>query len=347
MSEKVVYVLGAGFSAPFGLPVIANFISLAKDQHLLQASGGPTFERVFEKLNELSRIKNVFAADLSNIEEVLSILEMDSFLGDGSSRVEFQEFIKSVIAFRTPPLKPYGSRLPGNWESFAFGRGDLQNGLGLFVAALHQLAIGLDDASRRPSAKRDVSAERSYSVVSANYDTLLESAAEFVNLHFEVAAPIAFRRLPGEPASNPILAKLHGTVDGGDIVPPTWSKGSHPGIAPRWQLARESLSNANHVRFLGYSLPEADAYVRYLLKFSMLSSEHLKTVDVMCLDPQNSVRERYKSFVSHPNLCFASVDLAAFFRELQSEFTATDGRNLQPTWRYLEQVHQVAMRGRL
>lgn len=31
MPEKVVYILGAGFSAPLGLPVMSNFLVKSKD----------------------------------------------------------------------------------------------------------------------------------------------------------------------------------------------------------------------------------------------------------------------------------------------------------------------------
>mgnify|MGYP000906214005 CR=1 FL=1 len=347
MSEKVVYFLGAGFSAPFGLPVVSNFISLAKDQHLLKRSGSPTFERVFDKLNELARIKNSLSSDLSNIEEVLSILEMDAFLGSSESRADFQDFIKSVIAFYTPQLKPYGRGLPGNWEEFVFGRGRLVNGLGLFVAGLHRLVITLNEADRVPSVARDVSADFSYDVVTANYDLLLESVVQLINSSMYVEKPLEFRRLPSDAPDAPVLAKLHGSVDGGEIVPPTWSKGAHQTIAPRWQLAREALSRANHLRFIGYSLPEADAYVRYLLKFSMLSSSHLKSIDVLCLDPTSQVRARFETFVSLSPFRFANANASQFFHHLYGSWEANDRRHTVPLWRLLEASHSAAMTGHL
>lgn len=345
MTERVVYFLGAGFSAPFGLPVISNFISRAKDQHLLKRSGDPSFDRVFAKLNELSRIKNSLSSDLSNIEEVLSILEMEAFLGSDEARTDFQAFIKSVVSFHTPTFARYGEGLPGNWESFVFGRGSLHNGLGFFVAGLHRLLISLDEPSRQLVARRDVTAEYSYAVVSANYDLLLERMAALVNSSMQVERPLMFRRLPSEPEEGVVLAKLHGSVDEGDIVPPTWSKGSHPSIAPRWLLAKTALAHANHIRFIGYSLPEADAYVRYLLKFSMLKSEHLKTVDVICLDAQGSVRSRYESFVALPTFRFSSVNLEKFFHHMVGTWEANHQRHKVPIWKLLERAHEAAMQG--
>jgi hypothetical protein len=55
------------------------------------------------------------------------------------------------------------------------------------------------------------------------------------------------------------LAKLHGSIHTGDIVPPTWAKGNHPSIATTWKVANQILKDSNHIRFIGYSLPVADS----------------------------------------------------------------------------------------
>ena len=36
MRDKIVYLLGAGFSAPLGLPLVSNFISKSKDLYFEQ-----------------------------------------------------------------------------------------------------------------------------------------------------------------------------------------------------------------------------------------------------------------------------------------------------------------------
>jgi hypothetical protein len=94
------------------------------------------------------------------------------------------------------------------------------------------------------------------------------------------------------------IAKLHGSIDKGNIVPPTWNKTNNPEIIPAWKRAYQLLAQANHIRIIGYSLPIADTYVKYLLKSAVVSSEHLKMIDVICLDPDGSVKARYDDFIS-------------------------------------------------
>ena len=62
-----------------------------------------------------------------------------------------------------------------------------------------------------------------------------------------------------------LLAKLHGSVDTGEIIPPTWNKQmSSPKIRDAWRAAFYLLEHANHVRVIAYSLPQADNYIKYV-----------------------------------------------------------------------------------
>ena len=78
--EKVTYILGAGFSAPLGLPVMQDFLAKSKDLYFSDPRRYRHFQRVFELVRNLSITKNYFDADLFNIEEILSILEMQVFV---------------------------------------------------------------------------------------------------------------------------------------------------------------------------------------------------------------------------------------------------------------------------
>ncbi len=83
--ENVVYLLGAGFSAPLGLPVMSNFLEKAKDLYFSDEIKYKSFFKVLDKIKDLSIIKNYYHADLLNIEEILSILEMQQFLAKKNS----------------------------------------------------------------------------------------------------------------------------------------------------------------------------------------------------------------------------------------------------------------------
>src|SRR5947207_11371211 len=117
--EHVVYVLGAGFSAPLGLPVIRNFLLRAKDIYFSNTTQYGYFSDVFKRIDDLARLKNVFAADLLNIEEILSILQMDGeFAKGGVEREKFERLIKDVVIATTPKLGGPPNR-PNNWAPFA------------------------------------------------------------------------------------------------------------------------------------------------------------------------------------------------------------------------------------
>ena len=70
---RVVYFLGAGFSAPLGLPTLGEFIQAARDQQLKREEF-TYFGDLLEQLEGLHKAGSFFKSDLSNIEEVLSLL---------------------------------------------------------------------------------------------------------------------------------------------------------------------------------------------------------------------------------------------------------------------------------
>jgi hypothetical protein len=125
----------------------------------------------------------------------------------------------------------------------------------------------------------------------------------------------------------PSLAKLHGSVDDMSIIPPTWNKSIHKKIDLEWRLAYKLLSSANHIRILGYSLPDNDAYVKYLLKSSILESENLKTIDIICMDKDEQVKSKYDSFISlkYPKYRFINGDIKNYLSWLSNPDGAETG----------------------
>ena len=109
-NEKVVYILGAGFSAQFGLPVMCNFLEKSKDMYALKGSTNlrgtdvDFFNDVYLEIDKLRRCKDFYASDMTNIEEILSLFEMGKMLGVKSKQqIDFQNFIAEVIKYHTPP----------------------------------------------------------------------------------------------------------------------------------------------------------------------------------------------------------------------------------------------------
>lgn len=169
------------------------------------------------------------------------------------------------------------------------------------------------DAIRCPSPRAV------YALITLNYDRVLENFSNhllssysgflkdritFVSDLIDEVEPFSERT---------ILAKLHGSVGLDNIIPPTWSKGVDKKILAAWRMAYRALVEATQIRIIGYSLPEADAYVKYLLKAAVMKAPHLKELDVLCLDDSDgSVQQRYEAFVDFPKYRFLSKSLTEY-----------------------------------
>jgi hypothetical protein len=338
--DRIVYVLGAGFSAPLGLPLMNNFLIKSKDMYFADRDKFQYLDKVYDRIARMSVAKNYFAADLFNIEEILSITEMSSFVAGATFRDEFLQYIRDVILHYTPSMPP--RNLPSNWEDFLFGDNPAWTPYGYFVLNLCNRAIAETyvKGARAFVCSRTVGSKASYAVVSLNYDLVLETVCKYVGEQCTIKDSIGFCST-ADGNAGPVLAKLHGSIDGPVIVPPTWSKGSHPEIVPAWRSALEVLRTANQIRFIGYSLPRADAYVRYLLKAAVLDAPHLKAIDVICLDPHEHARRSYDEFITFAYYRFVNRSTQEY---LQALMPFTVGNGLQGTRaRDLEDAHAAFM----
>jgi hypothetical protein len=328
--QRVVYLLGAGFSAPLGLPVMANFLAKAKDLYFEDQERYPHFREVFERIREFSVAKNYFEADLFNLEEVFSILEMARQLEGRRAKSAFSKFLSDVVVHYTPALTGHArGDLPGNWYKFVLG-GERANDYGFFIAGLHNLRlqeVGQVHPTQWHGAKperafdvgRCESPATRYGVITLNYDKVLEGYDALLRAELGVAQDVlAFSTGPAtweEPfAARPLLVKLHGSVDSDRLVPPTWSKAIDRQILPAWRMAYNMLVMANHLRVIGYSLPDSDAYMRYLLKAAVMSAPNLKNIDVLCLDPDGAVQRRFDKFVRLPTYRFKSASVTDYLK---------------------------------
>lgn len=92
MRSKIVYLLGAGFSAPLGLPVMSNFLERSKDLFAAAPDDFAHFAEVFSQIGAMAQAKNYLDVDLFNIEQILSILDMEDY----ASRDSPQGYVHEV-----------------------------------------------------------------------------------------------------------------------------------------------------------------------------------------------------------------------------------------------------------
>ena len=104
------------------------------------------------------------------------------------------------------------------------------------------------------------------------------------------------------------------------IIPPTWQKVyDNPYLVSIWLRAERSLQKASKVIFIGYSLPDSDVHIKYLLKKSLYRSRgnqpEIVVVDRTGNDRSSSEYYRYKRL-------FGEIDYQPIGFE---EFTKTVG----------------------
>ena len=325
--DKVVYIIGAGFSAPLGVPTMGEFLFKSKDLYFSDVEKYRHFEQVFETINKLSVTKNYYGSDLFNIEEILSVIEMNQFLDGSRLDVDFIDYIKDVIRYYTPEYPKIGGDLPGNWEDWLFGKDQVLALYGYFVSSLMGLRFERKKSDQIVTMRacdfitsKEAQPEAKYSVLSLNYDMVLENVAGAINDQYISEGDVCFNKSSYDPSwDSTHLSKLHGCLSSGEIVPPTWAKGTHESIVPIWKNAFSILRQANHIRFVGYSLPVADSYIKYLLKASVIEAPHLKSIDVVCLDNDGETKYRYDIFFEFNNYRFVSGSVIDYLGELKKQ----------------------------
>jgi hypothetical protein len=345
--ERVTYLLGAGFSAPLGVPVMGNFFERARELHQNHPDQFGHFKDVLQSFRDLQICKTYYDADLLNIEEILSILELREGIKGKSGAQPFLRFIADVIRAHTSefPAPPKYHRLAGSWLESVFGR-RIWSLYGGFVASLFNLQFsvswpGPEQAvikfTQHPGAAR-------YSVITLNYDLILETACSFLNKHHTTDVPLGFhtdfsRDLP----SNAVpLAKLHGSIDSGEIIAPTWNKSLHPNLIKTWDAAHKLLAEATQIRILGYSLPVADAYIKYLLKSAAVDSMALKRIDVICLD-SGGIQQRYFDFIHFKGRRFKNANISGYMQQVFDTSMDWGHYGTERHFNQLEAVHEHFM----
>jgi len=329
--SNVVYLLGAGFSAPLGLPVMRDFLLKAKDMFAADPKRYASFRKVFAFIGEMGSIQSYYHADLFNIEEILSILEMDQHVAGKRSK-RFAKFIADVIRFYTPPDPTADPpKFPGNWHERPM-TGNMEWLPYLYFAAnllRIRMRQDLSNANRTFPINPDNSNTNVYSIVTLNYDLIFEKLSQYLTRFFPKEGQLEFglRSSPVNASDDHLvpLAKLHGSVECDTIIAPTWNKAISRAILGVWTAAHKLLSSANEIRIVGYSLPVADAYIKYLLKSAVVTSPHLKQIDIICRDYDGSTRARYRDFISFKYARFISGNIEDYLELIRDE-TSRRGR---------------------
>ena len=353
--ENIVYILGAGFSRPLGLPLMSDFYEKSMDLYRTTPDHYSHFKTLFDWRDTLVKAERYYETDPFNIEEVLSFLEVNGFLEGKKGNEIFVRYIKDVIEYYTPRIEPYPGRVPSNWKDFVFGKDRKEmkfkwNPFGFFVGSLLGLSFreemknveGLN--TRVLHCDFQKTSAPHYSVITFNYDCVLEIICDFINSNYVTKSPVKFSETVDSTTNSnsiPLLAKLHGTIKTGNIIPPTWSKNLHKEIVPVWQSAYDVLIKANQIRFIGYSLPATDYYSRYLFISAAAKAPHLKSIDFLCLDPTETVKANFEEIVRYKNRRFKNARVEEYLEAHRDAYNlnVTQGEQFLVLDK-LEEVHE-------
>ncbi|HET7106359.1 MAG TPA: SIR2 family protein [Candidatus Acidoferrum sp.] len=345
--DRNVYILGAGFSAPAGVPVVHDFIDRSRiyfddPSSRLDETERQHFERFLDFKRRMSQAREKVKIDLDDVEQLFGLVEISQRLGQ--EKRETRNSTVYVIA-KTLELATRSQRAGD--ISFLFNHAVFNKMQGILPpgfdreanrpetvsAELYQyfsaLASGLlDDPDKRAS--------RSNTFITFNYDLLLDDSLRRVGVTPEYYLPIRRTSVQvGETPdrSCPVL-KLHGSTNWGIcghcrkqilvldqkvtaspmefrtrtcqkcgkavfqplLIPPSWDKSEYREIMkPVWAKAVEELKLASRICVVGYSMPEADSFFKYLMALALSENHNLYKFIVVDRSPQ--IAERYRQLL--------------------------------------------------
>ncbi len=293
-----VYILGAGFSADGGVPLVSNFLERMADSMDWLSSNG--------RDREVEAVQNVFSfrlraagaayraqIDVENIEELFSL----------ASASESRTFTKDITTAIAATIDFARSTSPVS-ECVVGKKVTVGNGWDRKDETIptYQLYAGMISGQMCEG-----STETRNSVITFNYDTLLEDALADLQIQFSYGLPSAAADYRDSGKSTPPRAarplgifKLHGSVNWGTLaksgskvriypnyhavpanerlllVPPTWRKVFGGQLSAVWEHSVKALTEATRIIVIGFSMRPTDAHFKYLLAAGLQNNISLR-----------------------------------------------------------------------
>ena len=317
-NDHNVYLLGAGFSVPGGMPVIADFMFALRDaQEWLSSQGRAREAQAIERVLTF-RLSATPAAyrvelDLENIEELFSFASIAEERLSDDIRIAIAatlDYRRAVSPRRTLDFSVNGRGFPRptNWAWRVRSAGD---GSGLCSAdqvQFYTYAMLGGFSSTGPKGKN--------TFITLNYDLLLEEALTALEVSFSYGSPMhlplsAERKLLVDVSEHPLILKLHGSVNWAAwpsrpdlisvlnsyadvvhhnlspiLIPPTWRKSVPALFSDIWKRARDQIQLASRLIIIGFSIPETDQDIKYLLAAGLRENISLREIVFVNPDAQ-------------------------------------------------------------
>jgi hypothetical protein len=279
------------------------------------------FAEGFRFKREVARAREKFRIDLDNIEQLFGLVEMSQRLGTASPTTRDATvylIAKTLQLSLTDTSKRPQVRVglaPSSAGSFIKHVRRGQSGGDIFDTDIYThfalLLAGKYDDQRKV-------ASRSNTVITFNYDLVVDDAIARIGAKpgYELADAV-FDEPIDIDAAIPLL-KLHGSTNWAIcecnqirviaqkatanpelfrsmqcskcqkralrllLVPPSWDKSEYSQIMrPVWRKAVEALKTATRICVVGYSMPETDAFFKFLLALGLAENDRLSKLIVV------------------------------------------------------------------
>lgn len=322
----VVFILGAGASKIAGAPLMADFLDVAerlwKRGEVRDAADD--FESLFRAIAGLQQVHSKSELDLTNIESVFAILEMARTLGvlpgsppeaiEASVQALKRVIMKTLEQTLHIPAEGREIGIPPPYEEFClllqYLRQDARPPRSVAVLTFNYdiaLDFALDRLGATPAYGLDGAIGRALHTVpllklhgSLNWAECTECkkvvpwylSDYFKQFSWSPGRGFAGHLTLGIGTHLPHFVHCKTAVKPQPVlVPPTWNKGTyHEAISGVWHAAASQLATAESIFVIGYSLPDSDAFFRFLYGLGTAGPKLLKHFWVCNPDTSGATR---------------------------------------------------------
>jgi len=328
--SNTIFILGAGASKAAGAPLMAEFLDVA---HNLWKTGQAkeaekNFADVFGAISALQNVHSKSQLDIDNVESVFATLEMARTLNtfpqlDVSVLDNLIESMKIVIGQTielTLKLPVRGNRpeSPVPYGDFA----ELIKWLGEEAVPKHTIAVitfnydlacdfalykhgfYVDYALGEKVDRKTLPLLKLHGSLNWAYCPELEKVvpwtmqAHFSKYHWNFLDDIQSVLLRMMPHLKDFKYEDKTVIPEPVLVPPTWNKSEHHrNLSAVWARAAAELSEAENIFIIGYSLPETDAFFRYLYALGTVGENLIRRIWVFNPDNTGMVEQRFRSLM--------------------------------------------------
>lgn len=335
-NDHNVYILGAGFSADRGLPLVKDFTFHMRDAYdwLLQQKRRQEANAIASVLQfrlEAASASYRVKIDLENIEELFSLASAST---DTGNHAKLAEDIRIAIA-ATLDYCSNKSRYEATYH-LRTNSGDEIPGLTSYSVpsgAGYKLEYKLPAYEFYLRAMLGFQGNPENTLISFNYDTVVEETLTKLNLGFSYGfgpKTVNYKTQHLKLSNDNLkLLKLHGSINWGrqtnattggagklsifdsyadvrsnraipDLIPPTWRKVFDGNLEGLWVHALEAIKTATQIIVIGFSVPETDLHFKYLLAAGLKSNISLRDIVFVNPEHQDVLQKKIDGLFTNP-----------------------------------------------